>query len=1257
MINPVLVGSRQCHRLRSGGCSATVQPLVSLLWIAIVLTVWLCAGTVRAQAARFDPELLDAVARLDRARGPEAIAALRRIWDTWDRANPTHVEQQLLLAEQDRRQSAAVRVYAGTLAAYARLRRGDATAARRKIAELGYVDQWLVVGPFNNEGKAGFAVEHGPELDFTRAIIPGRAYTGKERPVRWRVVPPEAFPHGWIDTGALLRPAQHVCVYATTFVRDARDRRRSFTAWVGTSGAVQVYFNGQQVLTDEAYRGYDSDRHAVLLALQPGPNNFTIKACGEEQAPVISVRLADERGDPDADLTTSADLTLSESAAELAKQPAGRAERVPRRGPEGPIEQFEKLVGVAAPTARDLFAYAEYLVYSDADDPAEHLARDYSRRAAEKEPTIERLLFAGLLAEDRNQAAEWLAKAAALAQATGVEDIEVLLAQAAHARGGTNWRDAFPYLDRVLALDPDHVAAIRGRVELYNEAGLKRTALATLERAVERNPQSVNLLNMYASQLRALGRSTAAAEAELRYSALRFDDRGYLARMIELALARRNTPAAERWTERLLAVAPDSQWALGLAARAYRELGQPERAIATYRRALELAPEDVGTLRTLADLHGELGLRQEQLTLLRRILKIRPQEREVREYLDHIEPPKARPDEAYAWKAEKFLKLRGAPAEGQSQRTLRDLTVTTVYANGKSSKFRQVVYQPLTDAAAAVLRQYSFQYHADREVVQLRGARVHRRNGKVDEAIEYGEGAADLPWISMYTSARTFYIQLPRLEPGDVVELAYRVDDTTPRNEFADYFGDVVYLQSNEPVANAEYVLIAPKSRKLYIDTNMKDLKRSTKELGKNQIYRFFAKSVPAVEQEPAMPPLGGVLGHVHVSTYANYQEMGRWYWGLSKDQLELDDETRELAHRLGAGAKTDLEKVRNVFNWVVKNTRYVALEFGIYGFKPRRCVQTVARGWGDCKDKATVIVALLKELGVDATLVIVRTQNRGDFTSQVASLAPFDHAIAYVPSLDLYLDGTAEYAGATELPEADLEAMALQVNQGNSKLVRLPKNDPQQHFVRRSVQARLDREGGAQLDLHYHVEGNGAPALRQLFHAESTLRERVQTTLLGGQFPGFELAPGAAGVRTNDLEDLDQPVDIKVRGKAPTFARREGDQLSIAVTTSRRLTPAYASLPRRRHDVRLLALPAIHDTFTVHLAPGMKVAALPPEQAATTPFGSFSVAVEQRGLQVTVRSNLEITTTRVTPDQYAQWQVFCNTVDSAFSHRLLVEP
>src|SRR6185369_9550885 len=121
-----------------------------------------------------------------------------------------------------------------------------------------------------------------------------------------------------------------------------------------------------------------------------------------------------------------------------------------------------------------------------------------------------------------------------------------------------------PIFDRVLAQDPDDLLALAGRVELYNMAGLPRTALGVLEGAVKRAPDSVNLLNMYGSQLRLLGRAADATEVEERYAMRRFDDGNYLTSMIDLAVARHNRPEAERWVERLLAAYNSNQWALGV---------------------------------------------------------------------------------------------------------------------------------------------------------------------------------------------------------------------------------------------------------------------------------------------------------------------------------------------------------------------------------------------------------------------------------------------------------------------------------------------------------------------------------------------------------------------------------------------------------------------------------------------------------------------------------------------------------------------
>lgn len=1221
-----------------------------------LLALALLVRPASAESAVFHPDLGARVAELEAARGPEAYAALRRVWASWDRANPTHVEEILLAAREDPRLAAPHRVYAGVLAALARVRRGDLRAGRDAIARLGYVDRWAVIGPFDNEGKAGLDTAFGPELELGSPIVPGRAQSGKERPVRWRPVPRE-FPYGFVNFGALLRPEQKVCAYATTFVQAKAGTRtpRIVSAWIGSGGAFKAYWNGREVLKSTVYSAHDFDRYAASLELEPGVNSLTVKLCGDESAPVLSVRFAGAEGAANADVEYTNELSASTAAAELAarvksKQP----KKLPRL--EGAVQAFNRLTAGARPRAADLESYARYLYETDGDDPAAHRARDFATQAAEQAPTVRRLLLAAALAEDHNQRGDWITKAEALAGRKGPPQRELLLARALQRRSSPAYEEAFPYFDRLLARDPDDLAAIQGRVELYSMAGLPRTALATLESALTRNPDAVNLLNLYASALRSLGRSTDAAEVEARYSGLRFDDGGFLGQMMGLAIARRDRASAEHWTERLVASHPGDLWALNTAAHAYRALGQTARAVATYQRALDLAPEDVGTLRTLADLYGEAGKTDQQLTLLREVLRIRPQDKAVREYVEHVEPKKPRADEAYAWKPERFLPLRHAAADGENQRVLRDLTVSTVYENGLASQYRQLVFQPLTDSAAANARQHAFVYEADRQLAELRGAKVYRASGRVDEAIEWGEGPADDPSISMYTSGRTFYIQFPRLEAGDVVELRYRVDDVTPRNEFNDYFGEITYLQGGDPKANVEYVVVAPKTRPLYFDQRVPGLELSQADSGSQRIYRFFAARIAGLDPEPVMPPPQEVLGFVHVSTYRSWDDLGRWYWGLVKDQFDLDDETRKLARKIAEGAKSEREKVEAVYDWVTKNTRYVALEFGIYGYKPRRCVQTVTRGWGDCKDKATVLVTLLKELGIPATFVVLRTQMKGGLPSKIPSFAPFDHAIAYVPSLDLYLDGTAEYTGIEELPRMDIGALGMQVNDGKPKLVTIPAPAPDKNFVERDVHARLQKNGESRLELDYRAAGYSASDWRRQYHAESARRERI-THDLGSELPGFVLAPGAQGVQTSNLDDPRQPVRLRLEGTASSYARREGKQLSMPVTNSIRLTSSYASLSQRKHDVWIHSFAELRDNFVVELPAGARMVDAPEPQKIDAKYGSYSLSVETKPERVTVRGKLALKVTRVTPAEYPAFKRFCEDVDRAMSQRLVIEP
>jgi tetratricopeptide (TPR) repeat protein len=1234
----------------------------------ILVVVVLLAGAFPAPASAEVSARLARLAQLRddvvRAPGPLAYAALRRAWREWDQGDPAEVEEVLDEVESDASLPPPTRTYAGLLLAYARRRRGDLDGARARVARLGYVDKWMVLGPFDNEGKAGLDKSYGPEDERDPPSVT-RAYTGKERTVHWRAAP-TATPYGWVDLAALVRPTEKVCAYLSTYVRDAgatatpphASVSRAISIWAGSAGAMRVFWNGTPVIVDTKYRDLDTDRFAARVTLEPGNNHLLVKVCGDDNAPIVSLRLAGPTGAPDAKVAVLASpdpatQAFAPSNVSPTKNGAGHGGSggIPT-GIEGPVQAFERLAASNDPAM--LEAYARYLVITQSDDPAEHRARELANRAAERAPTIPRLLLAGGLAEGRNQKAVWLDKAEELVSRGGgtrEDRLDVLLARAAHVRGGSNWRDAVPLYDRVLALDPDNVPATLARFELYSAAGLRETALALLQSALTRRPRSVALLRAMAATLLEEDRTTEATEMEDRYQALRFDDPDLAKQHIDLAVARRDRERASRWVDRLLATTPDSASALGIAAHTYLAFGDRSQAIATYRRALELAPEDTDTMRALAEVYGMAGQQDEQVSLLRQIVTLLPQSKDVREYLAHLEPAKPRADEAYARPSTEFLKLRSAPNDGHNRRDLVDLTVTTVFPNGLASRFHQVVFQPLTESAAADAREYAFGFSGDTETVQLRGSRVYRANGEIDQAIESGESGADNSASATYTSSRVFYVHFPRLSPGDVIELLYRVEDVSANNAFADYFGEVNYMQSDDPLAHAEYVLITPKSRKFYFnEPKIPGLVSEVKDAGDQHIYRFVAENVPAIDPESGAPPHGELLGRVHVSTYKSWDEMATWYWGLVKDQFVADAEVRRRVAEATKGLADPRAKVRAIYDYVVQKTRYVALEFGIHGFKPYSCAQIFSRGFGDCKDKATLIVTMLREVGIPATIVIVRTGVRGDFGTEPASLAPFDHAIAYVPSLDLYLDGTAEYTGSTELPAMDRGALALQINEGHAKLVHLPDPPASETVLSRTVDVTLGESGVAQVDWKTSATGALASSFRVRYQAEVSRKQRL-TEDLSSELGGLDIL----GVEAPGLDDIEQPAFVHVRAKAREMGRKDGDKVSLPAGSREHLVHDFAPLSQRKLDVKIPFRSKSETTWTVHLPPGTEVLRAPLPASVSSEFGTVTVTVENAAGSIQVKTVSTIDRSRISAKEYPAFLAWCESADRALGQRVVV--
>ncbi len=1252
---------------------------MALIWCVAVLVVvdpGDAAGEAIAPPADapgpYDETLAREGARLGaQAGGPQAVGALAELAWLDENVAPAALEAAVrrgLAPGADPLVAAQV----AFLLAHLLDERGATEEATALRAGLGLLAHAFVIGPFG-EGRTGFATSFPPEKE-PEAPQLGRAYSGKLREVRWRPAD-AAVREGALVLGGLLRPDDQAVAYLCAFVHSDADRPAALR--LGSPGPIKVWVNGAPVFEHDVTRPAALDQDAAGIRLGRGWNRILIKTVIVDGAWRVYARLTDPAGGP------------LRFANEAGPPPAGSAWVAPRKGSRASprVATLDALLerrareappGAAAEAWLDL---ARYLAWAAPRDRSARAAAEAAGRAVALRPSLAALLVAADVSADEDERRRHLERALDLASRSpdhtdGAPPISngwraLLLARLGEmARTERREARAAQAFQEALAIDKGCWPAILSIAEEESEADLPLAALSRIEalspavRALPRVRRAVARLDEAAGRVR---QGDGVLEDLARDRQVEVD---LLHQLANRARARGDAAAARARLAAAVALRPDLPSLAIELARLDEGAGDSPGALGALTALATRLPDDPATLVALGKLLHRLGRPEEALDRLRTALVLRPQDPELKRYVDRLlagERGALTPADELARRfgedARALVPATRPAATGDAALVLLDRRVVRVHKNGLSRTFAQRVVEVLTERGAEENKAFEVHYTPGSEEVDIRQARVYRRGARgeieVSEATDRSDEDLSEPWYGIYYDNRAEVVRFEGLRPGDVIEIQYLVDDISSENRMSDYFGDLQYVAESIPKRRWDYTLIAPASRPIHANVpRVPRLERQTTVEGDDRVYRFAASDVAKAEAEPAMPGTGEITPYLHVSTYATWAEVGAWYWHLVEEQLVSDDEVRKTARSLVTPGMSDQERVRAVYDFVVGSTRYVGLEFGIHGYKPYQVSQVLARRFGDCKDKASLMLALLREVGVASELVLVRTRRSGRLDPEPASLAIFDHAIVYVPKLDRYLDGTAEFAGLSELPTEDQGVMVLRVGPRGGVLTETPVLPSSASRVERRWQIALEPSGDAHIDESIAIAGEAAHNWREHYQ---TAGERVERygRVWAGRFPGARLA----SVEMPGIGDRNLPVVVKAAVAVPRFGQittRGTVELPVSGRDAD-FVRTYTRLSTRQQDL-VLAYPWQHDEeLTYHLPAGWRLlgGGLTGQSAREidSTFGRFHLDVSTDGDVVRVRSFLDVAQARVAPDQYPRFRAFLGEIDAAIEERLLVGP
>jgi Flp pilus assembly protein TadD len=556
-----------------------------------------------------------------------------------------------------------------------------------------------------------------------------------------------------------------------------------------------------------------------------------------------------------------------------------------------------------------------------------------------------------------------------------------------------------------------------------------------------------------------------------------------------------------------------------------------------------------------------------------------------------------------------------------------------------------------SDAGVQALGELVFGYGDANEKMDVLSVVVHKADGTNvttgPDAVKEMTApiARDAP---VYTDYKEKHITVPSLRPGDTLE--YSIVTHIVKAFAANQFWFEHNFLEGTIVLDERLEVNVPKGRAINLQSL--DFRFEKADSGDRTIYRW-KRSIPTRPGNDAKkknddsnpkPP------SIRLTTFESWEEIARWYSKLEKGRTEPSPEIRTKTQELILGRRAELDKIQALYDYVSKNIRYVSLSFGLSRYQPHAAAEVFANQYGDCKDKHTLLAAMLEAAGIRSDAVLIPSLRKLD--TSLPSPSQFDHMITAVPVNGqlIWMDTTTEVAPFRLLAASLRNKSALLVAaDGAGEIVETPQDPPFLSTQRVEVDARVNELGKLSSKLRYFVRGDNELALRIAFRRtpQTQWKELGQTVATLDGLHGEVTA-----VKPSDPSDTLKPFELDLDLAQPNYLDWSSKKTRVALPLAAIGVPA---IPENNSGPIRLGSPL---EVSVHLKlalPDNYVAQPPVGVSVPRDYAEFKSSYRYEDHILTVARSLTFKTRELPPSRTSDYLAFSRAVESDETQTLAI--